>query len=649
MMLSAWFWLPALMGTGQVQLDEQTTGYLNYANHFRAANLVQPSLLFDYTVDAKLGVFGMGLVQALLCLIGLGLWIGRIKTGRWLIPVLFVLATLLITPLSAPIWQALKPLQLAQFPWRVLSLQSLFAALLIGKIADGSPTRLYGMAMLLLVVMLARLPNERLWVNSADVTPEQLRLFEWFSGNIGTTIRAEYLPKTALPKPVTGPAVLGQTQAVALTGEMAAATQLSAGPTSQQWQITVNSPQAEIVLPLLYWQPWRASSVAQDGSTSAVMLAPNLGSGWVKATLPQGQQQLNLWLDKTPDQRGAEWVSVLTALGLAGLGLWQGRQRFDLRRMAMSALGVVIGIGLMQNVTALTPQTNAAFGDLQTLDFDGRPYPHRAPLQFWAADQPDTPPYTLLSAKITPSQVQAGQAFTLSLQWKDDLAPPQVQVIQELPSGVANADLASRIFRYARSVTPANTSSSQHTALPEAPSGPLLLKLAASDASGKALSATLLTGNPLGEFWLLGLNIAATQPAPEVKPTLREFANGLRLHELDWQQQDGDHVCIRPVWSSPHPIADALQVSIRIRNAANDEVATVDGQPHLGLSPTWSWLPDQMIRDSYCRVPIQNHLQAGDAYQIQLIWYRVSDQAAVGETTLSGARLPEMNGWHVLK
>jgi len=653
MLLSIWFWLPALVGTNSVQLDEQTTGYLNYANHFRGLNLVQSSLLFDYTVDAQLGVFGMGLLQAIFSVLGLLAWLWRMKTARWLVPALFLLTTLLITPLSAPIWQWLKPLQLAQFPWRVLSLQSLFAALLIGKLADGGSPRFYIIAILLSVTMLARLPNQRLWVDAASVTPENLRLFEWFSGNIGSTIRAEYLPKTALPKAVTGPAMLGQApQAIALSGEISQAQQISAQANAQQWQITVASPQADLVLPLLYWQAWRANVVTIDQISQDLALLPNPGSGWVKLSLPQGQHQINLWLDKTPDQRWGEWLSLLTFVALGGVGLWQcwRYKRQQLRMLGLMGLGAAGLLTIMQSVSVLTPPpTPSAFADLQTLDFDGRPYPHRAPI-VWHVPQPSNdPPYTLLAATISPSQVRAGDPFTLTLTWQDDRAPAQVQVIQELPSGIANEDLASRIFRYARSVTPANAPSTQHAALPEAPLGPLLLKLAVSDANARPMSATLASGEALNAFWLLGLNINERSALAAMPPTLREFANGIRLHEIDWQQQDGDHVCVRPTWSSDRPIADALQVSIRLRNADGGEVATVDGQPHLGLSPTWAWPPNVPIKDSYCHVPIRNHLQAGDAYQIQMIWYRVSDQATVGEASVGGTRLPEMNGWHVLK
>ena len=50
------------------RLDNQTTGYFNYAEHFRAANLIQNSIGFDYSIAAdpqSSTPFAMGLIQAI--------------------------------------------------------------------------------------------------------------------------------------------------------------------------------------------------------------------------------------------------------------------------------------------------------------------------------------------------------------------------------------------------------------------------------------------------------------------------------------------------------------------------------------------------------------------------------------------------------
>jgi hypothetical protein len=102
-LLSAWYWLPALGELDAVQLgEEQTSGHFNYNAHFRSRDLVQPTAWFDYDPDVAPTPFAMGLVQAALTLAGTAalLW-------RWLrrrgadAPGLFALLALVIATAAA--------------------------------------------------------------------------------------------------------------------------------------------------------------------------------------------------------------------------------------------------------------------------------------------------------------------------------------------------------------------------------------------------------------------------------------------------------------------------------------------------------------------------------------------------------------------
>ncbi|MCX7680447.1 MAG: hypothetical protein N2508_00520, partial [Anaerolineae bacterium] len=84
LLLSAWFWLPALAELKYVQLGPSVgispDDYFHYSQHFRTLNLVQDTLFFDYSVAPNLGgrsPFAMGLVQAVCAVIGLGTWITK--------------------------------------------------------------------------------------------------------------------------------------------------------------------------------------------------------------------------------------------------------------------------------------------------------------------------------------------------------------------------------------------------------------------------------------------------------------------------------------------------------------------------------------------------------------------------------------------
>ena len=223
LLLSAWFWLPALAETDEVQLTAQTTGYFTYANHFRGRDLIQPGLVFNYSTDAVSGSpFAMGLLHALLT--GAGVLFGlftflpsRSGAGRVgerfpgaresgscaRLPLLglalgaVLLSTWMVTPLSRPLWERLPLLQLVQFPWRFLSVQALFASPLIGFPVSylASRRRWVGWAAALalgaalLTTALGGLDVDFLPISAADVTTDRLQLYELFTGNIGSTSR----------------------------------------------------------------------------------------------------------------------------------------------------------------------------------------------------------------------------------------------------------------------------------------------------------------------------------------------------------------------------------------------------------------------------------------------------------------------------
>lgn len=211
--LSAWFWLPALAGQDAVQLGPVTEGYFNYAGHFRGIDLVQRALAFDYTVTGSEDPFRMGLVQTVVILAGMlsALWLWRRATSGDRRQMLFavattVVATFMMTPASGALWAHLPLLEFTQFPWRFLSVQALGGALLASWLVPSQlpQRRALGVTCLLAVGVawsaLAALETDFIALTDADVSAESLIDYEWFSGNVGTTISAEYLPAEVQPR-----------------------------------------------------------------------------------------------------------------------------------------------------------------------------------------------------------------------------------------------------------------------------------------------------------------------------------------------------------------------------------------------------------------------------------------------------------------
>jgi hypothetical protein len=676
--LSAWFWLPALGEASGVQLGEQTTGYFNYANHFRAANLIQPSFIFDYSVDDQGNAFGMGLIQAVLVALGAGVWLmsnWRARRSYFdiaLIAGLFLLSTFMLTPLSQFIWDRTPLLPLAQFPWRFLSVQAVFASVLIGGIGksgmkneesrmEKSLSQLsilnsqfsipFLCILLLSISAVLRLPNERLNILAEDVTPRTIQLYEWYTGNIGTTIRDEYLPATALPPPLTGPDVLGQPRRALVAADGAAPDAMSSeleshSPAGQVWRIRASQP-ISVALPLLYSPAWRAILASSAGSHE-IRLWPHAGSGWATLAVPRGEHRLTLQWSGTSLERIAELISLLAWIALAiALIVAFVLQPASARRRVVIALAAGVGVVLAGVILLRLLPDRTASPPMQTLDYAHRPFPHRDPVIF----SDGSAAYELIGAQAEPSQLRAGDSFTLALSWRDDRAPAHITVTQELPMGGEFI----KLFRFARSELPANENVSAHVVLSNALPGPTLLKLTAADAEGRLLMPATSSGQPLETeiagkltpaITLLGPTVVGT-PANAPAEKQADFGNGIALHSIDWFHPSAQEVCFRPQWSRESAKAnraDTLRVSMRLRGKDGRLIAQADSQPHGGLAPSWSWQDGVLVNDSQCVdvVSEKQLLEPGEPYTLQIVWYRLANLEQTGEVVLHGKRGPRL-------
>jgi hypothetical protein len=651
--LSAWFWLPALGEAQGLQLGHQTTGYLDYNNHFRSANLIQLNPLFNYQVDGELNAFAIALPQALLSLLGAFVWL-RHKPGRFnaaLVLGLGLLVTAMITPISKPLWDALPWLPLIQFPWRFLSAQAFFGALLIGGLlcwvpsalpssAQAEPLRARSgwvqattllVACAALTLSLPGLPNQRLNIRAEDVTPQSLQQYEWFSSNIGTTIRAEYLPLSAQPRPMVGPDLLQQPRhAIAVTGDVISSTLASLSPTRQLWHISVGSPVASMTLPLLYWPAWHATLVdAQGAHLNDLTLSPYSGSGWAMLSLPQGEHWVLLALDGTPLQHAAERISLVAGLLLTALMLMASRPyaRNAARAALFSVAGLVVIVLAGQLARALyIPQTPA----LQIMDYTERQFANRTTVQMTSADGQT---YEMTGATLTPTQVSAGGTFTLSTQWRDQRVPARIEVKQEVPSG----GYFAYVFRYPSSQFSDTPLQSTFNVMTNALPGPLLLRIVAYDANGQIYTPTLSGGGSLQQEYLSGLIVSEPAIQQADQPLIRTFPNGIELRKLDWYQPTYEDMCFRVTWAATRPMAAAYQVSFSMRGSDGRVVSQVDSQPQAGLAPTWSWIAGVPVLDSYCTHAF-SWIKQGEDYTLLIRWYQVLDQKPSGEVTLVGTR-----------
>lgn len=408
LMLATWFWIPALTEQDTVQLEDQTTGYFFYGNHFREANLIQTTFTHDYNaIGIEANPFSMGLMQAIL--IGLGLialifvlikqrnfW----RDGFLLFGLLF--STFMITPHSEKLWEVLPLLELVQFPWRFLAIQAFFGAAVIGfipyvLIGARAYESLYlktrlsrhhlpffnffphtstmgwgllisaGLSLILAYTALGNLTVDFMPMRDADVTPERLHWYESFTGNLGTTIRAEYLPIAATPRPYTSDYLLQREPIPKFIGGTGNGQLLSRHSNQQTWEIMVESETSQIALPLLYWSGWKVFAGGEAIEASGLE-----GLGYLQFNLPQGQHTVEVKFTHTPRRFFAETISLAAVIIL----LLMLRPQKISRQHTERAVVLLIPIILLGIVLRLLPSKFDDDSQIISADFAQASYFH---------------------------------------------------------------------------------------------------------------------------------------------------------------------------------------------------------------------------------------------------------------------------------
>ncbi len=650
-LLTAWFWIPAIGETGYGQLGpEFTEGYFHYENHFRGIDLVQSTLRFDYGIAPEVGEagpFAMGLVQAVLALLGAGVLVWQLGTSRIQnleskIFLLFglLLSTFMITPLSRLLWAHLPLLATTQFPWRFLSVQALFTAAVTGAIANrpipksanpqsqNPKPKIQNLAVvfLCLIIVLAAmgaLHPDRLFITAGDVTWDRLLLYESFTGNIGTTIRYEYLPREVVPRLYISEAVVDGVSAalpIAEGGAPLTAVLLERRPTRQVWRVTLTEP-VSVVFPLHWWPGWQ---VKVDGAPTAAY--PLTGSGRLAVELGAGEHEVVLRLWNTPLRTAATALSAMTVLALALLLWWEGGP-FG---AGLSTSGAIIGLALALSlllpalVTALSASPPAAPATF--FDFNQLPYPHRGPVEFAERAR--------LVRVDAPTSAALGETLSVSLDWQLLTAEP-LTVTLRLVSPAAPRHGVS--YTLAETNAPLAPAQSLSLALPaDLARGLYLLEVRVHGATGEHFGRTP-QGAGMGPLYAGAVRVEAG-PAPDA-PVLAQFRD-LTLHVIEAEQPDPTTLRLKLGWSTPGTPRN-WSLSLRLLAADGRQLSQIDLQPGYGYLPTTLWRPGELVTD-YPLLPLPEGLAPG-GYTLRVIPYLEATMETGGEAdlplTLTGVTL----------
>jgi hypothetical protein len=603
--LAAWFFVPALAEQGLAQLGPVTEGYFHYSNHFRGLDLVQAALLFDYNPDGGVA-FRLGLMQVALAIAGAVAWLRQRQTadrrpttgdnsqsrgaeGSSLVArrrssfiirhssfVIFsaLIAVFMITPLSRPLWDHLPLLPFTQFPWRFLSVASFFLALLAGGVVliTSQPAARAAIAITGCLVLLAAgllgLRVDHLILTDADVTAERLAQYEWFTGNIGTTVSAEYLTPESSPRPWASLWLnaAGRDRVVAISGTLTAEL-IERETTHQRWRLIAGEGGAVARFPTMMWPGWQASVDGQRVELQAVS-----SSGLIELTVPSGEHMVVLELARTPVRQAAEFVSLAAILAVVTLLI--GRRS---RPRSYSGLpSVVAGLLLLLALALLWRGDPADLprGDL-TWDFAQMGYLHHTP-----GGVPFSDGSRLYEYGYSGDTITAGRTLTvtLSIATGDAGAGTVALLTPASARPVTNGAADPPVFAEQTVELMGDSAIFTLPIDPSTPAGLYVLRLILEGARPLTPS-----GMTRGDLYLRPIRVVASSQTPATQTSMVD------LQTVSVTSHGQDALDGRFLWQTGAPLAGRYQVSWRAQNGDGVALSQTDAQPGYGFNPTDGW------------------------------------------------------------
>jgi len=623
--LAAFFWLPALLEGNAVQLSGLTGEFFSFTNHFRAADLVQTTFLFDYQTNP----FSMGLIQTTLAVGGLLAVLWRAARARQWPPLNtflllgLALSTLMMTPLSQPLWENLPLLSFTQFPWRFLSIQALFTAALAAQLVEfeklrfPAPLLTGALSILLAFATLSPLNLTFIPLTDDDVTAERLNLYEYFTTAIGNTVNGEYLPQAVQPRPFISEGMLGrEPQPKALSGEVSGERMWKRGA-SENWRLTVSgNSTATLAVPKYFWPGWQATA---NGQPLTVRAAPGLG--WITFDLPPGAYTVELWLGRTPLRAATEAVSLLALL--VPLSIYFYRKGFP--KINVSGRAVVIGTLVIVAswiwLPFLLPTTRSVPPPLNA-DYNNLAYFHRDVVRFGEEME-------LLAVNYSAEEVEAGAPFVIETTWRLDRSVTATFTLRSHAAWVGGAEGAlatAPVF-----IDPTQTSASFIKALvtmtvpANTPPGLYFITVALNDKQA-VYPALTATGQERGLIHLAPILVTQRAVPVELRQPLAGF--GAFDVQAASAEQNAARVQLNLLWHTQSQAPMNYKLALRVRDLLGNELSGADTQPNYGFYPTVFWQAGELIPDTLT-VPRPEGLPPG-TYTISFTPYNPETLAALG-------------------
>ncbi len=334
-LLSAFFWLPALAEASLIQIERGTTngGMLytdNFLSWFELTALprapVDPDLLNPPVVRAlPLAALVLAALAAMRALMTPGAALSRARLLFWLAAAAG--ATVLIHPVSQPLWEAVPLLRLTLFPWRLLGPGALFLALAAGALFAPSPHAAaslrpgarslapgrWPLPLALCLLILAGLP----WASPPrEPTPaapglEALAAFENPPVFIGTTTVGEYLPRTVQALPADSAARRDRAARARFAAPGAEVAHAAAGPFQDVFSLNAPAP-LTFTYNQFYFPGWQA--VLDGAPVTPRVTEPD---GLMAVAVPAGTHTLTFTFGDTWPRTAGNTLALIGLLAAA--------------------------------------------------------------------------------------------------------------------------------------------------------------------------------------------------------------------------------------------------------------------------------------------------------------------------------------------
>ena len=349
LLLSAFFWLPVLAERSLTRAEAEvyltkSPFFVRYPHWLELTAWIQP---LDERAANPYVPLTLGLVTLTLAGLGLvGALLGWRKNARLSLLLLFfgAVATgsiFMTLPLSQPVWAALEPLQVAEFPWRMLGLANLGLAVLAGAAVKLVPDRWRRLAIGPIILSQLWAVGPYLYPTVPFTAYGQLTIadqinYERSSQSIGTTTLGEYLPRTVTRTPTTSPLVEAF-QANTWPERLDRST-LPAGATASLLEQNAVSHRYRLETPAPFslrfhhfaYPGWQANLDGQP-----LPITPEAESGLMRLDIPAGVHDLSIHFSDTPLRLAALSLSALTLLVLPFLPYFTTRSSNN-EQLAMS-------------------------------------------------------------------------------------------------------------------------------------------------------------------------------------------------------------------------------------------------------------------------------------------------------------------------